>query len=80
MQETLLKIIYFERGLLKKFKKFNLFFPWHLVPFYRQDYEKQKGPGASYQSLFVLENIFRKIVFLVICNLDSFDDLTQNDF
>ena len=48
------------------------------VPFYGQDYEKQKWPGGSYKSLFGLENMFREIVFTVICNLDNFDDLTQN--
>ena len=46
MQETLLKIRYFERGLSKKpFKKL------HPVPFYGQDYEKEKGYGNSYESL-----------------------------
>ena len=49
-------------------------------PFYGQDYEKPKWPGASYQSPFALQNMFREIVFIVICNLNNFDDLTENDF
>ena len=50
MQEALLKIRCFERGLLsiKNVKKVTRFFPLQQVPFYGQDYEKQKGPGTSF--------------------------------
>ena len=33
-------------------KKLSLFFILNQVPFNRQDYQKQKGPGTSDQSLF----------------------------
>ena len=36
--------------------------------------------GTSYQSLFRLQNILRKIIFSVICLLDNFNDLTQSSF
>ena len=51
-----------------------------MLPFYGQDYEKQKGPGTSYQSLLGLLNMFRKIPFLVIHHIGSFDDLIQSGF
>ena len=43
MQEVLLKIRYFERGLSKTLKKLFLLNP---VPFNGQNYQKQKGPGT----------------------------------
>ena len=52
MQEILLKIKYCERGSLKTLKKVFLLHP---VSFY-----EQKGSGTSHQSLFKLQNIFRK--------------------
>ena len=55
MQEVLLKIRYFERGLSKTLKKLFLLNP---VPFNGQSYQKQKGPGTSDQSLFRLQNKF----------------------
>ena len=54
MQETLLKIIYFERGLSKVLKKLTLYFLFNPVPFNGKNYEKQKDPGTSDQSLFRL--------------------------
>ena len=45
------------------------------VPFNRQNYQKQKGPGTSDQSLFRLQNKFRKIPLLVIYYLSKFDDI-----
>ena len=66
MQEVLLRIRYFERGLQKTFKKLALFCLSNPVPFNRQDYEKQKGPGTSDQSLFRLQNKFREIPLLVM--------------
>ena len=51
MQEIILLIRYFERGLNQKaFKKLTLFFLLNPVDFYGQDYEKQKGSGTSDQS------------------------------
>ena len=63
MQETLLIKIYFERGLSKTFRNLTLFFPLLQVPFYGQDYGKQKGPGTSYQSLFMLQIMLKKFPF-----------------
>ena len=78
MQETILKIRYFERWLSKKpLKKLTWVFPFHPVPFYQQYSEKLKGHGTSYQSL---QNMSRKIPFLVIYYLGNFDDLTQSGF
>ena len=75
MQEILLKIRYFERGLSKSLKKLNLFFLSNLAPFNEQDYEKQKGPGTSDQSLLRLQNKFQKIPLLVIYYQSKFDDV-----
>ena len=36
------------------------------VPFSRENYQKQKGPGTSDQLLFRLQNEFRKIPLLVM--------------
>ena len=52
MQEILVKIRYFERGLSKAFQKVN--FLSNPVPFNGQNYQKQKGSGTSDQSLFML--------------------------
>ena len=46
MQEILLKVRYFERGLSKALKKVAFFFP-NPVPFNSKNYQKQKGPGTS---------------------------------
>ena len=40
-----------------------------------KDYEKQKEPGASDQSLFNLQNKFRKMSLLVIYYLIKFSDI-----
>ena len=74
MQEILLKIRYFERGLSKSLKKVNFIFLSNPVPFNGQSYQKQKGPETSDQSLFRLQNKFRKIPLLVINYLTKFDD------
>ena len=76
MQEILLKIRYFERDYQKALKKFISFFLSKPVPFNRQSYLKQKRPGTSDQSLFRLQNEFRKIPLLVIYYLTKFDDIT----
>ena len=66
MQRTLLKTRYFERGLSKNLKKLSSLFSFASCLFYGQDYVKQKGPETSCQSIFGLQNMFRKIPFLVI--------------
>ena len=49
MQEIILKIRYFERGLSKSLKKLTLLFLSNPVLFNGQDDENQKGPGTSNQ-------------------------------
>ena len=66
MQVILLKIRYFERGLL---------FLLNPVPFQGQSYQKQKWPRTSEQSLFRLQKKFRKIPLLVIYYLTKSDDV-----
>ena len=75
MQEILLKIRYFEEDYQKALKKLISFFLWNPVPFNGQSYLKQKGPGTSDQSLFRLQNKFRKIPLLVMYYLTKFDDV-----
>ena len=76
MQEIVLKVRYFEKGLSKSLKKkVTLFFLSNPVPFNRQNYQKQKGPGTSDQSLFRLRNKFRKIPLLVMYYLTKCDDI-----
>ena len=60
----------FKNKILKEdcqrpFKKLTLFFLSNPVPF-NQGFQKQKGPGTSYQFLFRLQNKFKKIYLLVI--------------
>ena len=74
MQAIMLKVKYFERGLSKSLKKGNIFSS-NPVTFNRQNYQKQKGPGASNQSLLRLQNKFRKIHLLVMYYLTRFDDV-----
>ena len=66
MQELLLRIRYFERGLSKTFKKVNFLFLSNPVLFNGQSYKKEKGLGTSDQFLFSLRNKFKKISLLVI--------------
>ena len=75
MLEILLKIKYFKRGLSKNLKKLISFFLSNPVPFNGQSYLKQKGFRTSDQSLFRLQNKFRKVPALVICYLTNFDDI-----
>ena len=63
----------------KPLKESTLFILPKPFPFNRQTYEKQKGPGTSAQSLFKLQNKFRKIPLLVISYLTKFDDIIWND-
>ena len=80
MQEILLKIRFFEKGLSKSFKKVNFIFFLNPGPFNGQSYQKQKGPGTSDQLVFRLQNKFRKIILLVIYYLSNFDDVIQSCF
>ena len=64
-----------KEGYQKALKNLTLFFLWIPVPFHEQSYQKQKGPGTSDQSLFRLQNKFRKIHLLVIYYLTNFDDV-----
>ena len=59
----------------KTLKKLTIFFMSHPVPFNGQNYKKQKGPGTSNQSLFRLQNKFRKIPLLIIYYLTKFNDI-----
>ena len=59
----------------KALKKSASFYLSNPVPFNEQSYQKQKGPGTSDQSLFRLQNKFRKIPLLVIYYLTKFDDV-----
>ena len=61
MQEILLKIRYFEKGLSKALNKSAIFFIPNPVPFNAQSCQKQKGPGTSDQLIFRLQNKFSKI-------------------
>ena len=74
MQEIILKDI-LKEDYQKALKKATFFFLSNPVPFNRQIYQKQRGPGTSEQSLFGLLNKFRKIPLLVMYDLTKFDDL-----
>ena len=80
MQEILFKIRYFERGLSKSLKKIILFFLSNPVSFNGQNYQKQKGTGASDQSLFMLWNKFKNIPLFVTYYLTEFDDVMKSSF
>ena len=73
MQEIVLKVRYFEKGS-KSLKKVTLFFLSSLVPFNRKNYQKQRAPGTSDQSLFRLQKKFRKIPLLAMYYMTKFDD------
>ena len=64
----------------KAFKKLISFFLSNPVPFNGQSYLKQKGSGTSDQSLFRLQNKFRKIPLLVIYYLTKFDYIISSGF
>ena len=64
----------------KASKKLTIFFLSNPVPFNGQSYQKQKGPGTSNQSLFRLQNKFRKIPLSVIYYLTKLDDLILSSF
>ena len=52
-----------------------LFFPSKPVPFIRTDFEKQRGPGATYHLFLSLQNQFRDISLLVVYYLTKLDDV-----
>ena len=74
-QKIILKVRYFERGLSKRLKRGNFIFSFETVPFKRQNYQKEKGPGTTDQSLFSLQNKFRKSPLLVMYYLTKFNDV-----
>ena len=59
----------------KPLKKSAIFCLPNPAPFNGQNYQKQKGSGTSDQSLFRLQNKFRKIPLLDIYYLTKFDDV-----
>ena len=56
----------------------TLFFLSDPVPFNGQKYQKQKGSGTSYQSLFRLRNNFKNIPKIASANLCKSVDDTIN--
>ena len=50
------------------------------VSFNEHNYGKQKGPRIFGQSLFRLQNKFRKIPLLVLYYLTKFNEVLQNSF
>ena len=77
MQEILLKIRYFERGLSKTLKANFVFLP-NPVPFNVESYQKQNRLLTSDQSLFKLRTKFRKIALLVIYYLTKLDNVIES--
>ena len=68
---------YFKNTSLKDYqkalKKLTSFFLSNPVPINGEDYEKQKEPGTSDQSLFKLQNELRKSPLLTMYYLTNFD-------
>ena len=77
MQEILLKKDICKEDHQKALKKWTLFFLSNSVSFNGQSYQKQKGPGTNDQSLFTLQNKFRKIPLLVISYLTKLDGIIK---
>ena len=61
-------------------KKLTFFFLSNPVSFNGQSYQKQKRPGTSDQSLFRLQNKFRKKFLLLVYYLNKFDDVIKGGF
>ena len=57
--------------------KLTLFFLSNPVPVNGQNYQKQKGPWTSDQSLFRLQNKFRIIPLVVMYCMTKFDDVIK---
>ena len=64
----------------KALKKATSFFLSNPVLFNRQNNQTQKGGGTSDQSLFRLQNKFRKVTLLVMYYLTKFDDAIWSCF
>ena len=69
----------------KALKRVTLFFLSNPVPFNRQNYQKQKDSGTSDQSLFRLQNKFRKTQISYVlsdqvwwCNIERFLSYSKN--
>ena len=75
MQKILSKSGYLKGDYQKALKNLTFFFLSNPVLFNGQSYQKQKGPGASNQLLFRLQNMFRKFPLLVIYYLTKFDNV-----
>ena len=76
MQKIILKVKYFERGLSKSLKNGNFMFSFEPSPFeQKKNYQKQKGPGNSDQSLFRSQNKFIKVPLTVMYYLTKSDDV-----
>ena len=76
MQEIILEVRYFERGLSESLKKGNFIFSFEPSPFqYTKLSKKKKRPEISDQSLFRLRNKSRKFPLLVMYYLTKFDDV-----
>ena len=71
----MLEILLKERYHQKTLKKVTSFVLSNPVPFNRQNNQKQKGAGTSDQSLFRLQNKFRKVPLLVMYYLTKFDNV-----
>ena len=63
MQEILLKIRYFKKGLSKTLKKLILLFLSNPVPFNRQSYQRQKGFGLVTSCSFCYETSSEKFLY-----------------
>ena len=46
-------------------EKVTWFFPLHPVSFYGKDYEKQKRPGTSYPSFWVVKHVNKNSLFIL---------------
>ena len=64
----------------KAWKKVTLFSPSNPVPFNRQNFQKQKWAGTKDQSLFRLQNKFRKNLLLVMYYLTKIYVLSDQGF
>ena len=75
MQEIILEVKYFERGLSESLTKGNFIFSFEPSHFQYTKLSKKKRPGISDQSLFRLRNKSRKFPLLVMYYLTKFDDV-----
>ena len=78
--EIFLKKDILKEDYQKPFKKLTLFFLSNPVPFNRRSYQKQMGSGTSDQSLFRLQNKFKKNSLLAINYLTKFDYVIESGF